>query len=216
MICTFKMNVTMKTSYKIIAVLIAGLFSAGITQAQERTLTLNLNYSINSPLGDFKDFVSKTSYRSWEGSLLYGINDKLSVGLGTGFLDFYQKYPRQTYKLESGGDISAVVTNSVQAVPLLAQVQYKFSPMAAIRPYVGLGIGGNMILYRQYLGEFENGKNKFGFAARPEAGVFIPFRKAGPAGITLRADYNYMPVKYNDLNNMSNWGAGIGVQFPLQ
>lgn len=206
----------MKTSFKLIAMLIAGLFTAGMAQAQEGRVSLNLNYSINSPTGSFKDFIDKTSYRNWAASLLYGINDKLSVGLGTGFQDFYQKYPRQVYKLEGGGDISAVVSNSVQAIPLLAQVQYNFTPRAAVQPYVGVGVGGNLVLYRQYLGEFGNSKNKFGFAARPEAGVFIPFRKGGPAGITLRADYNYMPVKYNDLDGMSNWGAGIGVKFPLQ
>lgn len=206
----------MKTSYKIIAALIVGLFTAGAAQAQEGRLNLNINYSINTPAGDFKDFVNKTSYRSWAASLLYGINDKLSVGLGTGFQDFYQKYPRQVYKLEGGGDISAVLSNSVQAIPLLAQVQYNFTPQARIQPYVGVGVGGNLVLYRQYLGEFGSSKNKFGFAARPEAGVFVPFRKGGPAGITLRADYNYMPVNYNDLQGMDNWGAGIGVKFPLQ
>lgn len=206
----------MKTSYKIIAVLIAGLFSAGMVQAQQGELSLNLNYSISSPVGSFKDFVSKTSYRSWTGSILYGINDKLSIGLGTGFQDFYEKYPRQTYKLEDGSDISAVLTNSVQSVPLLAEVQYKFTPNATIQPYVALGVGGNMVLYRQYVGEFDNTKNKFGFAARPEAGVYIPFRKGGPAGLTLHADYNYMPVNYNDLDNMNSWGAGIGVKFPLR
>jgi opacity protein-like surface antigen len=206
----------MKTSYKIIAVLVAGLFTAGALQAQEGRLNLNINYSINTPTGDFKDFVNKTSYRSWAASLLYGINDKLSVGFGTGFQDFYQKYPRQVYKLEGGGDISAVLSNSVQAIPLLAQVQYNFTPEARVQPYVGVGVGGNLILYRQYLGEFGSSKNKFGFAARPEAGVFVPFRKGGPAGITLRADYNYMPVSYNDLQGMDNWGAGVGVKFPLQ
>jgi opacity protein-like surface antigen len=210
------MNTTMKTSYKIIAVLIAGLFSAGMVQAQQGELTLNLNYSISSPVGSFKDYVSKTSYRSWTGSILYGINDKLSVGLGTGFQDFYEKYPRQTYKLDDGSDISAVLTNSVQAVPLLAEVQYKFTPNAAIQPYVALGVGGNMILYRQYVGEFDNSKSKFGFAARPEAGIYVPFRKGGPSGLTLHADYNYMPVNYNGLDNMNSWGAGIGVKFPLR
>ena len=206
----------MKTSYKIFAVLVAGLFVAGAARAQEGRLHLNINYTISTPVGDFKDFINKTTYRSWAASLLYGINDKVSVGLGTGFQDFYQKYPRDTYKLEGGGDISAVVSNSVQAIPVLAQVQYNFSPQAIVQPYVGVGVGGNLILYRQFLGEFGSSKTKFGIAARPEAGVFIPFRKGGPAGITLRADYNYMPVNYNDLQGMDNWGAGIGVKFPLQ
>lgn len=206
----------MKTSYKIVAVLIVGLLSAGAANAQWGRLNLNINYSVNTPVGELKDFVNKTTYRAWTASLLYGISDKVSVGLGTGFMDFYQKYPRQVYKLEDGGDISAVLSNSVQAIPILAQAQYNFIPGAAVQPYVAAGVGGNLIMYRQFLGEFGGSKTKFGFAARPEAGVFIPFRKGGPAGITVRADYNYMPVDYNDLKGMSNWGAGVGVKFPLQ
>lgn len=206
----------MKTSYKIFAVLVVGLLAAGAANAQYGRLNLNINYSVNTPVGDFKDVVNKTSYRSWAASLLYGINDKISVGLGTGFQDFYQKYPRQVYKLADGGDISAVLTNSVQTIPILAQAQYNFTPGAVVQPYVGVGVGGNLILYRQYLGEFGSSATKFGFAARPEAGVFIPFRKGGPAGITVRADYNYMPIDYNELQGVNNWGAGVGVKFPLQ
>jgi opacity protein-like surface antigen len=206
----------MKTSYKIVALFMVSLCTAGMARAQQGEVNFNLNYSINSPVGDFKDVVNKTSYRSFAASVLYGVTNKLSVGFGTGYLDFYQKYPRQVYKLQDGGDISAVLSNSVQAIPLLAQAQYSFTPNAMIQPYVGVGVGGNIILYRQYLGEFGESKTKFGFTARPEAGVYIPFRKGGTTGLTLRADYNYMPVKYNDLNGIDNWGAGIGVKFQLQ
>jgi outer membrane protein W len=186
-------------------------------KSQERELQLDVNYAIGIPAGSFKsDLVDKTSARGWTANLMYNATNKLSVGLGFGFQDFYQKYPRAVYKLEEGGEVSAVLTNSIQTIPLLAQVQYRFLPGKTVQPYVGIGVGGNMIVYDQYLGEFENSKSSFKFAARPEAGVFIPFRREGPAGLHVFGAYNYMPYNTNGIDNLNNWGAGIGVKFPIR
>src|SRR5690349_7755211 len=99
------------------------------TKAQERELQLDLNYSVGIPSGSFKtDAVDKTSFRGWTANLLYNITDKISVGIGTGFQDFYQIYPRSVYKLSEGGEVSAVLTNSIQTIPVLAEFQYRFMP----------------------------------------------------------------------------------------
>lgn len=186
-------------------------------KAQERTLQLDINYSVNIPSGSFKtDAVEKTSFRGWTANLMYNITDKISVGLGTGFQDFYQKYPRAVYKLNEGGEVSAVLTNSIQTIPVLAQVQYRFMPGSMVQPYVGVGVGGNMVVYDQYLGEFDNSKSSFKFAARPMAGLFVPFRKDGPAGINIFGAYNYMPYKSDGIENLNNWSTGIGIKFPLR
>lgn len=211
----------MKTQLSIALVLITSLLvftSLSFTaRAQERELQFDINYAIGIPGGSFKsDAVDKSSFRGWTANLMYNITDKISIGLGTGFQDFYQKYPRAVYKLEEGGEVSAVLTNSIQTIPILAQVQYRFLPGKTIQPYVGVGVGGNMIVFDQYLGEFENSRSDFKFAARPEAGLFIPFRKEGPAGIHLFGAYNYMPYKLNGIDNLNNWGAGVGVKFPLR
>ncbi|MBO9633777.1 MAG: outer membrane beta-barrel protein [Chitinophagaceae bacterium] len=203
----------------IIASMIAGALLVTLlpnkSQAQQGVTKLNIGYNIASPLGSFKDEVNKTSFRGWTANVLYGVTDKISVGLGTGYQDFYQKYPRANYKLQDGGDISAVVSNSIQVVPILATGQYNFIPNGVVQPYAGVGVGGNLVFYRQFLGEFANSKTKFGFAVRPEAGLYIPFGKRSMSGITLNANYNYMPFDYNGVKQLSNWSGGIGVKFPL-
>jgi hypothetical protein len=187
------------------------------TQAQSRALQLDLNYSIGIPSGSFKEeAVDKASFRGWTANLLYNINDHISVGLGTGYQDFYQKYPRAVYKLQEGGEISAVLSNSIQTIPILAQVQYRLVSEGMIQPYIGVGVGGNVVVFDQYLGEFANSQTNIKFAARPQAGLFVPFRKGGPAGIHAFGAYNYMPYKMNGVDDLSNWGAGIGVKFPLR
>ena len=210
----------MKTQFRTAMLLITSLFFLALipfnSKAQERRLQLDLNYAVGIPGGSFKsDAIDKTSTRGWTANLLYNITPNISVGVGTGFQDFYQKYPRAVYKLNEGGEVSAVLTNSIQTIPILAQFQYRLLPGKTVQPYVGVGVGGNMVIYDQYLGEFDNSKSSFKFAARPEVGLFVPFRKEGPAGIHLFGAYNYMPYKMDGIENLNNWGAGIGVKFPL-
>lgn len=183
--------------------------------AQAGKTTFNLNYSVNAPLGNFKDnVISKTSFRGWNASLLYGISDRISIGLQSGSNYFQQGYPRQVYNTKDG-DISAVLTNSVQVVPIQAKIRYNLAPGAFLQPYIGVGAGGNIITFNQYLGEFGSGKSGFNFSASPEAGVLIPFSRSGASGITIGADYNYMPFKYGDIKSLDNWGVYAGVKFPL-
>lgn len=211
----------MKTQLSLGRLLIVSMLFLAVlpfsARAQERILQLDLNYAVGIPGGSFKsDAIEKTSTRGWTANLMYNVSNNWSVGLGFGFQDFYQKYPRGVYKLAEGGEVSAVLTNSIQTIPVLAQVQYRFLPGKTIQPYVGVGVGGNMVVFDQYLGEFDNGKSSFKFAARPEAGLFIPFRPEGPAGIHVFGAYNYMPYNANGVDNLNNWGAGVGVKFPIR
>lgn len=191
------------------------LFGAGAF-AQDYGFTLKLNYSTATPVGSSRELISKTSFQGFAAELMYHINPGFSVGLESGSQALYQKYPRQLYKAADGSDLSAVVSNSVEMVPILLKAQYNLLPEATIQPYVALGAGGNIISYNQYAGEFSNdGKTKFAFAARPEAGVYVPFRKGSGAGMSLGAGYNYMPFNYNGISNLNNVTARIGVSFPL-
>jgi len=193
------------------------LIAVTTVHAQSQKLKLQLNYGVATPTGsNFKDFISNTSFRGGGGSLLYSINDKISVGLAVSYQDFYQKYPRQLYKTSDGSDLSAVVTNSLQTMPLLLQGQYNFLPKATIQPYVALGIGGNLVTYRQFAGEFEDSRSKFGFAAKPEAGIQIPVGIMKSTAIVVGASYNYMPFNYNDIKNLNSVGVHAGVKFPLR
>lgn len=202
---------------RIVLPFLAGIFSLSAVQAQKGLTKLDLSYNIALPTGDFKNTaVSNTSYRGFQASVLYGINYKLSIGLGTGFQDFYQKYPRRVYKLSDGSDASAVLTNSVQIIPVLATAKYSFTPEAAVQPYAALGLGGNLITYHQLLGEFGNQQAKVGFAARPEAGLYVPFKKDGVSGFTLGASYNIMPFKELGGSNLNNLGLHAGVSIPLR
>lgn len=205
-------------SYKLYTLLIAAMLIAGSSFAQQGEFRLTASYAAAIPLGSFKDnVVSKTSFRGVDVNLLYGITPQLSVGLTTGYQDFYEKFPRQVYKLEDGSDISAVISNSVQQIPFLATARYDFTTTGLIRPYALAGVGGQLVLNRQFLGEYTNDNtNRFVFAARPEAGIYIPFGKDAHTGINLGAYYNYVPYNKGGIDNMNSVGIKLGIGFPMR
>ncbi len=198
-------------------ILFAAFTCALITvQAQQGAAKFTISYNAAIPTGSFKNMISGTSYRGFKADVLYGVSDNISVGLGSGFQDFYQKNPRQLYRLSDGSDMSAVLTYSIQTIPLLLQAKYLFTSGAVVQPYAALGVGGNLISFNELFGEFGNSLTKFGFAARPEAGVYIPFRKGGEAGFSLGASYNIMPFKNGDFQNLNHIGAHAGISIPMR
>jgi opacity protein-like surface antigen len=188
-------------------------------QAQEGVLKLRLDYAPAMPMGSFKtDITNQAAWRSYTGDLMYYINDRWAVGASSGFQDFYRQYPRQVYKGNDGSDVSAVMTYSIQTVPILAKGEFSLIPGThTVKPYVAVGVGGNLVTYRQFIGEYDSDKSKFGFAAAPELGVNIAF---GPwpssASLNIGAAYNYMPFNYAGIDNLNNLVVKAGINIPFR
>src|SRR3954470_13870483 len=125
---------------------------AGSVQAQQK-LQLKIGYNTGMPIGSFKDFMDKNSFRGFLGELNFPINNQLKLGLGFSYNDYYEKLPRQLYETKDG-TISAVVSNSIQTTPIQFKAYYDLTSTGFIRPYVGLGAGGDLIGFAQYMGEF--------------------------------------------------------------
>lgn len=189
-----------------------GIESAG----QQRELSMNINYSVAQPVGEFKDFLGNTSFRGWQANILYGFSDKISAGLSVGFQDFYEKHERKTYTTTEGGTISAVLTNSIQNLPVLAKVQYQLSVTGWIQPYAAIAAGANIITYSQYLGEFPSNTNKINFAARPELGIIVPISSRNQTSLQIGTGFNYMPANINSVKNYNNVFVNAGVKFLLR
>src|SRR5688500_12507772 len=100
----------MKQLIKKLIVCSAGVIISATAPAQRnQPFTLALNYNVAVPVSEtFKDYVSKTSFRGFQGAILYRLNEQFRLGLQVTFNDFYEKYGRQVYKSSDGADISAV------------------------------------------------------------------------------------------------------------
>jgi len=205
----------MKTGCKFFIVLISLLVFQIKGFSQQGMWTVTPGYSVGIPVGNFSNIVDKVSLRGWGVSILYGASDQLSVGLATGFQDFYQKYPRTVLHGE-GTDVSAVISNSVQTIPVMAKAKYLFSQSGTIQPFGAIAAGVNFAKYDKYYGQFVDSYSKVGFAAHPEAGIHIPVGAAKKAGIEFGAAYNIMPFKYNDAENLNHVSIKAGVSIPMQ
>jgi hypothetical protein len=202
-----------QTTYSIF--LFALLLAGSMTFSQKGTVKLDAAYKAAVPLGNFKNLTTETSGRGWEAAILFGVTDAASVGLQTGFQDFYQKYDRQVFHGQ-GSALSAVVTNSVQVIPLLLKGKYLLAQNSTVQPFASLGVGAALVQYRKYYGQFADSRSKVGFAAQPELGVYMPVGRYKRAGVQVAAAYNYLPYKANDADGLHHASIKAGVVIPLR
>jgi len=178
-------------------------------------LSVNVDYSIAQPFGSLKDYTDKTSFRGWRAGLQYQLNDQLSVGLRSGYQEFFQKLPRAVYDYK-GGSISAVQSRSLQVVPVLATINYQLTkPDAAVIPYVGLGLGAASFEYNKYWGEFTDRDHSWQFVASPEVGINIPFGKGSPLLFNASVQYSYAPYKQQEITNYNVLQANVGLRLHI-
>lgn len=196
----------------------ACIFCVSQLHAQKGEVKMNLQYNYALPLGSFKtDVISKNSPRGFSGDILYNINNKFSAGLGFGFQDFYEKYPRALYNTGDKEVTSAVLSNSVQVMPVLAKAEFRpvGNKNSLVQPYLSVGAGLGITSFTQYLGEFGGTDNSAGLMLQGSAGVQISLCKTNKAGLRLGANYNMVSYKRNGFTNFNNLGLSAGVFFPL-
>lgn len=210
----------MKKTIKIFMTMVAACIISMSALAQNK-LKMELSYNLSSPLGSFKnDYINKTSFRGGSGELSYPINQKFSLGLHSGYQNYYQKYDRQVYKLNGNQTVSAVVSNTMDIVPI--QLRGTFYPLgdkatAKLQPYVSAAAGVSLINYGQYLGEFGGSEGSAPFSAQAGAGIQIPFgRRINQTAFKVGATYNYINYNKNEIAKLNNVGVSAGVVFGLR
>jgi hypothetical protein len=191
------------------------ILGTGLRAHAQNPLQLNVGYDVNQPISSFHHFIGNTSYRGWTGGLSYPLNALWSLGLNLGFNDYYQKYGRQVYDQGQGSSISAVLSNSVQTMPLEVKGSFAFTRKGFFRPYVSAGGGVNFVTIDQYLGEYDNPQSLTKPVVTGEAGFLIPIGRYSFSGFRLGAQYNYMPLNYQGISHLDNWGIHAGFVLAL-
>ena len=80
-------------------------------------------------------------------------------------------------------------------------------------PYAGIGIGANYNEYAQYYNIYSSVEKKWGFLARPEAGVLFRFTRNRGLGAMAAVHYDYSTNKSETFNvdKFSSVGFQIGL-----
>lgn len=179
-------------------------------------LHINLDYAVTQPLGGLKDYADNTSFNGWRASLLYQVNPKWMIGLGSGFYDYYERIPRKVYESKNSA-ISAVQTHTMQLIPVQPTVLYFPGDKSGnIKPYVGLGVGITDVVYKNYWGEFLEKDNNIAFSASPMVGIRIPFSQTSPLQFNANLRYNFIAYNKHDIGTIHTLGANVGLSINIR
>jgi hypothetical protein len=204
----------MKSIIKYTAVVLVVLSVSTKSMAQH-ALEFTAAYNVNIPVSGFKDYITNPAYKGFTGGLYYPFNNQFKLGLTVGYNDYYQKYPRQVYEQDKTSAVSAVLSNSIQQMPVLISANYTLTKSGFIRPYIGAAGGVNFISFDQYLGEFDSPQSMVKTLVQGEAGVLIPLSKSSPTALKIGANYNYAPFKTYGTDNLNSWGILAGIRVAL-
>nr|WP_321453225.1 OmpW family outer membrane protein [uncultured Carboxylicivirga sp.] len=167
----------------------------------------NLHYSIGIPMGDTKDYISKTSWRGLLFEYERLIQPKIGVGIQVGWNTFYEEMPRATYPIENGA-ITSKQYRYLNSIPLQITGKYYFTDdNSPIRPFIGLGAGTNYLEAKNDNGLFSTRDKSWALALTPKAGALIPINYS--TSISVSFDYN-TTFKTSDVPQQNWLGINIG------
>ena len=152
-------------------VLFIFILASGVQQSFSQS-TFSVQYAINFPMSNTKDYIEKTSFRGFGLDYRYNMTPNLAVGIGGGWYTFYEKKDYDTYT--APGDelsVSGIQYRYLNAMPLLLAGDYYFSPEEKFSPFVGLGIGITYVELNTQMGQFDVEIDTWQFNLAPEAGI---------------------------------------------
>jgi hypothetical protein len=193
-----------------IVCIVFSLFTARNTYAQK---VGEFSYQVSFPMGEFKDFVGKTSWAglSASGRVYLKGNERVSLGGRISWFYFPDKKGRQTVDvgdLGEGGVFTGNVTNFTNIFGLMGTAQYDLkSRKSPTVPFVRVGIGGAYQNQRRDIGLYEFEDDGIQFLLNGEAGVLF---NRGSKGFFIAGTYHFLP-EAGDVLSTSFLGVKIGV-----
>jgi hypothetical protein len=189
------------------------LFQVGVCMAQDKYYYVTLD--VNTPLSNTA-WISSTTAKGLKAGVRQFINEKFSAGVDFGFSTFNQYVPTETTNTGTG-TITTDYFRYIYNYSLVASGQYNFhvGNGETFFPYAGIGLGANNNEYVLYYNAYTDTDSRWGFVARPEAGMLIKFTKRRDLGAMLAIHYDYSTNKSKvfDYSSFSTIGFQVGLMF---
>ena len=166
-----------------------------------------LSYGMAVPTSDTKDFISNTSWRNWTMDVLAEVRPNTAVGLTFGWNVFNDVTAASDVTMLENVDISGTQYRYINSLPMLLTVRQMMGSEGGARPFVGLGVGTQLVKTTVDVGQWRITDDTWHFAVAPEIGVVLPVRS--DAKWFISAKYNYA-AKASD-RTQSYFGLNIGV-----
>jgi outer membrane protein W len=184
-----------------------------VSYAQESVFYFS--WDITAPQTN-KNWIGTTSSRGAKVGYRHFLGDdrRFSAGLDVNWA-YYQEYkPTETF-LIPGGAITTDYFNEIFSMGITATGQYYFpvGNREHFFPYTGIGLGASRNDYSVYYNIYEEQDSKWGFLARPEAGILIRPSTRRRLGIVAAVHYDYATAGSDnyDYNSFSAIGFQLGV-----
>lgn len=156
---------------------------------------MTLNWQFATPVN--ANYLTNTSWVGGNFEFRHFVNKKVSIGAGLSWNSFEQYIGPKLYEKPDGS--RALFTDMVRQVytlPLYANAHYYFESGSKIKPYVGIGLGGQYSEQSAYYNIFVSEAKNWGFVARPEVGLL--YKLGNYAGLHLNVGYSYATNKNED------------------
>jgi len=155
-----------------------------------------LSYPIAFPLGDLKNYNTKTSFRGINAEFIGHIKKNFWGGLESGWQTFYDRVDQKTYT-DGTASISGVQYRYTNTCPILLEGKW-IRPTDSHKktmPYAGLGLGTMYVERSTDFGLYRITNSTWQFCIRPEIGfMFKPV-----TGVAIFAGGKY----YGNFGNSS-------------
>jgi hypothetical protein len=166
----------------------------------------SLNWEIAQPVGDFANYVDRTSFSGFSMESRSMVRKNLSAGISFSYNRFDQTIP--DYQLVSGTTtFTGPVYRYTDMFGIRALGHYYFLQGDLLQPYLGGGIGGAWAYDYQQLADYSSSGSSFNFIISPEVGTMITLaRGATNMGLNLAIRYTYTtasPGKTKDAQTFS-------------
>jgi outer membrane protein W len=190
-------------------------FLIGFTSAWAQEKYFYLALDVNKPVSN-TSWIGSTSNSGLKIGYRFFINDQISVGVDLASQTFDQYNPTETVVNPNG----AVTTDYFKYIysysgVVSGQYYFKIDDKKRFFPYAGLGLGANNNEYIVYYNIYSDAERKWGFLARPEAGILFKFGSRRSVGAMAAIHYDYSTNRSDmfDYNNFSTVGFQVGIMF---
>jgi hypothetical protein len=194
---------------------IALLTVCAAAMAQERYFYVALD--VNKPVSN-TSWINSTSTSGLKAGfrVFLNNNDRISLGVDVSSQTYDEYKPKRTIE-KPGGAVTTDYYNYIYSYSAVASGQYYF-PLGEERmvlPYAGLGVGANLNEYIKYYNIYSDIDRKWGFVARPEAGILVRFSKRKSIGAIAAVHYDYSTNKTEQFGyrNFNSIGFQVGLMF---
>jgi hypothetical protein len=173
-----------------------------------------LSWDINKPTAS-TDWIGSTSSSGGKAGYRFFLNnEKISLGLDVNWGAYDEYKPTETFQTEKGA-ITTDYFNYIYTYAITASGQYNFTLGDGDRffPYAGLGLGANHNEYVQYYNIYSDSDKRWGFLARPEAGMLVKVGRTWAIMGAVHYDISNNKSDYFGYKNFSAIGFQLGVAF---